>query len=97
MLLTAETLAAPEALRLGLVDRVVPAGRLMAEAFATADQIVANSVDSVRAFLELARAGDGVEGLEVELFERLWNGDHFRRKVAEWRRRSEDRQRREGR
>ena len=91
LLLTADTVGAAEALDLGLVDRVVPPERLMAEALATVRRIAANSPDSVGAFLELARAveppSDHLERLEERLFERLWNGEHFRRKVGEWRRR----------
>ncbi|MEE8523233.1 MAG: enoyl-CoA hydratase/isomerase family protein [Thermoanaerobaculia bacterium] len=94
LLLTAATVDADEALRLGLVDRVVPADRVLAEALALAGAITANSVDSVRAFLELARAWDretpaAAAALETRLFERSWGGEHFRRKVREWRRRGD--------
>lgn len=91
LLLTAETIDAARALALGLVDRVVPADELMDEALATAERIAANSPASVAAFLELARAADppdaAVAELEERLFARLWDGEHFRRKVAQWRQR----------
>ncbi len=91
LLLTAETIDAAEALTLGFVDRVVPAAELMDEALATAGRIAANSPDSIRAFLALAQAverpDDAVAELEERLFERLWDGEHFRRKVAQWRQR----------
>lgn len=94
LLLTAATVDAEEALRLGLVDRVVPAERVLAEALALAGTIAANSTDSVRAFLELARAWDrespaAAAELEARLFERSWRGEHFRRKVREWQRRGD--------
>ncbi len=89
LLLTAATIDAEEALRLGLVDRVVPAAQVMDEALAWAGEIAANSSDSVRAFLELARTWDhgtpaSVAELEARLFERSWSGEHFRRKVRDW-------------
>ncbi len=91
LLLTAETIDAAEALTLGLVDRVVPADELIDQALATGRRIAANSPDSIRAFLALARAADRPEDtvaeLEERLFTDLWDGEHFRRKVAEWRER----------
>ncbi len=90
LLLTAETLDASEALRLGLVDAVVESpDRLMDEALGLARSISANAESSVSAFLELVRTYE-LEGVaaaddrETELFSDCWVGDPFRRRVAEW-------------
>lgn len=89
LLLTAQTIDAEEALRVGLVDQVVEPGEVMPEAIALARQIAANAGHSIRAFLDLARAAerDAEEALteaETRLFSDCWEGDHFRLKVAEW-------------
>ncbi len=90
LLLTAETIDAAEARRIGLVDFVVERDdQLMAEATALARRVAAKPPESIAAFLELARTYDsgGVEAAEqreAELFEQGWVGEHFRRKVAEW-------------
>lgn len=96
VLLTAETLDAAEALRIGLVDRVVEAQDLEEEAFALAGQIAANSQESVQAFLDLARAvdragNDRATARETDLFGRCWEGEDFRRRLSEWRRDREGR------
>lgn len=92
LLLLAETVDADEALRLGLVDRVAPAGRAVDEAAAWAQRIAATSPASTRAILELARAvsrgpDDAVVAVETRLFGELWEGEDFRRVLDEWRRR----------
>ncbi|MBA2920158.1 crotonase/enoyl-CoA hydratase family protein [Sphingomonas sp. MAH-20] len=55
--LTGETIGADEALRIGLVSRVVPAGELMAAARAVADRIAANPPHAVRMTRRLLREG----------------------------------------
>ncbi|MCP4653807.1 MAG: enoyl-CoA hydratase/isomerase family protein [bacterium] len=92
LLLTAETIDAAEALRIGLVDRVAAPETLMDEALALASQITANSPDAVRAFLELARAIEqtGPEAAvetETRLFGECWVGEDFRRRLADWEKR----------
>jgi E-phenylitaconyl-CoA hydratase len=57
MLLTAEAIDAAEALRIGLVSRVVPADRLMDEARAIALKIAANAPLAVNAVKGLVRRG----------------------------------------
>lgn len=90
LLLTADTIDAPEAKRLGLVDFLVDEpGRLMDEARALARRIARNAPESVAAFLDLARTyeargSEAAERLEAELFGERWVGEHFRERVAEW-------------
>jgi enoyl-CoA hydratase/carnithine racemase len=55
--LTGETIKADEALRIGLVSRVVPSGELMAAARAVADKIAANPPHAVRMTKRLLREG----------------------------------------
>lgn len=92
LLLMAETVGAEEALRLGLVDRIVPADRLLDEAMAWAERIASCSAASVRAILELdkaIRSGDEETAVaaETRLFGELWEGDDFRRALGEWKER----------
>ena len=99
LLLLAEKIDAPEALRLGLVDRVVEPGSAEAEALRWAARIAGNARGSVRGFLALDRElrheddGDGgdVATLETRLFGELWEGETFQHVLAEWRGRSERR------
>jgi crotonobetainyl-CoA hydratase len=80
MLLTGDPVDAATALSLGLVNRVVPAARLLEEAHALAARICANAPLAIEATLEVARAA-------CEPGEQLWNVSD-----AAWRRiaRSED-------
>lgn len=57
MLLTADIIDAAEALRMGIVSRVVPSDQLMAEARAIATRIAGNAPLSVRAVKRLVRRG----------------------------------------
>ena len=66
LLLTGRMVEAEEALRIGLVTRVVPADRVLAEARALLESIVANGPLAVRACIEAVDAG-----LEMSLDEAL--------------------------
>jgi enoyl-CoA hydratase/carnithine racemase len=76
MILTGESLSAEEALRIGLVSRVVPPHELAAQAEAIAASIAACGKTAVEAALHAIRGGLDIplsEGLarEAELFSRL--------------------------
>ena len=83
-MLAGEEIAADEALRLGLVNRVVAPERLPAEAEALARDIVDNSAPlAVRACLEAVTRGarlpaDEALELEAELFARLFAAEDVR-------------------
>ena len=84
LLLTAETINAEAALRIGLVDEIVSADALVETVEALSEKILANSSTAVASFLELARAvrnnpaGSGSE-LETNLFADNWVGEDFRK------------------
>ena len=59
LLLTGRSLTAPEALRLGLLNEVVPGERLLTAAHALAAKIVAAAPLAVAAILEVLEATDG--------------------------------------
>lgn len=76
MLLTGEMVGAAEALRLGLVDEVVPAVRLMARAEELARSIVAMAPLAVAGCMEAVRWGgdlslEAAMDIEAEIFGRL--------------------------
>jgi enoyl-CoA hydratase/carnithine racemase len=76
MILTGESVSAEEALRIGLVGRVVPPHELLAQAEATAALITAHGRTAVEAVMRAIRGGLHLplsEGLarEAELFGRL--------------------------
>jgi enoyl-CoA hydratase/carnithine racemase len=76
MILTGESLPAEEALRIGLVSRVVPPHEVMAQAEALAAKVTARGKSAVEAALHAIRGGLDIplsEGLsrEAELFGRL--------------------------
>ena len=70
LLLTARQVDADEALRIGLIGRVVPDGEALDEALRIAELIGANGPLAVEAILRSVRETEGlseVEGLKVEL------------------------------
>ena len=90
LLLTAKLIDAPEAARIGLVNRVVPAGDVMAWALETAEIIAANSPVAVQAVKQqisatLADHARAREALDQELGDRVRASEHFREGVAAFR------------
>lgn len=71
MLLSGDMIDAVEALRLGLVSRVVPPDALLGEAQALAGRIAANAPLSVRAVKRLVRGGSQIPLDEALRLERL--------------------------
>ena len=73
MLLTGDAISADTAERWGLINRVVPADKLLDEAYAFARRIAANGPLAVQAAKELAIRGEDMDiatGLRVE---QMWN------------------------
>jgi len=69
LVLTGRRIDAAEAYRIGLADRLVPAGQARTEALALAGQIARNSPVAVRAAKQAIRRGAGADlaaGLDVE-------------------------------
>lgn len=89
LLLTADTVDTDEALRIGLVDFLVPQDQVLDEALALAERIAGNAPASIAAFLELARAADQspetARAVEERSFGELWQGEAFWQQVATWR------------
>lgn len=76
LLLTGEIIVATEALRIGLVDEVVPAERLMARAAELAAAIIAMAPLAIAGTIEAVERGSGLEiedamKVEAEIFGRL--------------------------
>jgi enoyl-CoA hydratase len=87
LLLTAKLIDAPEAARIGLVNRVVPAADLMPWALETAELIAANSPAAVQAVKRqisstIAEHVRSRETLEQELGDRVRASAHFREGIA---------------
>ncbi len=82
LLLTGDTLSGEEACRLGLVDRVVPPGKALAEAEALARRVAAQPPLAVRAIKRALYQGEGMPrdrgiAFEAECFAVLWGSrDH---------------------
>ncbi len=74
MLLTGAMIDAQEALRIGLVNRVVPAERLLGEAESLLHAILDNGPLAVRACLELVDAGGDMTIDEALLLEASYFG-----------------------
>ena len=89
LLLTAETIGASEALRIGLVNEVVPRMDLLAEARRLAHTIANNSAPAVDAFLRLARYPDdsAFAHYETDCFGEAWDSDDFKHALENFRRR----------
>jgi enoyl-CoA hydratase len=79
LLLTADLIDAAEAARIGLVNRVVPAGALMDWAFRTAETIAANSPVAVQAVKRQVSAEHALsrEALDQELGDQVRASPHF--------------------
>ena len=90
LLLTGKLIDAAAAVRLGLVNRVVPSEQLMPWALETAQQIAANSPSAVQAVKRqvsatIAEHARSREALEQELGDRVRASAHFREGVAAFR------------
>jgi enoyl-CoA hydratase len=86
LLLTATLIDAADAARIGLVNRVVPAGALMRWAVETAETIAANSPTAVQAVKQQISTTIAVqtrarEAMEQELGDRVRGSAHFREGV----------------
>ncbi len=91
LLLTAPTIDAEEAHRIGLVHRVVPQAALIDEALALAADIAVRPQGSVAGFLGLARAfcrggREAARRYERELFAERWRSPEFQTLLAARRR-----------
>ena len=90
LLLTGRLIDAPEAARLGLINRIVPAEGLMAWALETAEAVAANSPSAVQAVKRqisatIADHARSREALEQELGDRVRASAHFTEGVAAFR------------
>jgi enoyl-CoA hydratase/carnithine racemase len=90
LLITAELIDASEAARIGLINRVVPAERLMPWALETAERIAANSPSAVQAVKRqisatIAEHARAREALDQALGDRVRASAHFAEGVAAFR------------
>jgi enoyl-CoA hydratase len=90
LLLTAKLIDAAEAARLGLINRVLPADKLMPWALATAETIAANSPTAVQAVklqisTTIAEHALSREALDQEFGDRVRSSAHFQEGVAAFR------------
>ena len=90
LLLTAEMITADEALRIGLVNDIVPQDKLIDEALAIAEKISANSPVAVQAVKQHISAGYAEAGLAREAEEQAFGdlvraSDDFQEGVAAFR------------
>jgi enoyl-CoA hydratase/carnithine racemase len=95
LLLTASTIAAPEALAIGLVHRVDDPAALLANTMELARNIAASPHGSVAGFLRLARTWraradpETLRTAERQLFTERWRSPEFQRVLAERRARAQ--------
>jgi enoyl-CoA hydratase/carnithine racemase len=87
LLLTGRLIAAAEAARIGLINRIIPAEGLMAWALETAELITANSPSAVQAVKRqisatIADHARSREAMEQELGDRVRASAHFKEGVA---------------
>ncbi len=87
LLLTGDTVGAREALALGLIAEVAPAGEGLSLALALAERIARHPRDAVagiKRMLQQVRVRDRVEAFEAEaeVFARLWGGEGHRAAMA---------------
>ncbi len=89
LLLTSEKIGAAEALRIGLVDKVVKSERLLNETLGIARKINHNSQAAVQKFLQLARMVKTEKAEDIKKFERdtfleLWEGKDFQKVLKKY-------------
>ena len=90
LFLTSEDTPAQEALRVGLIDQIVPRAQLMDEVYGLAHKIQANDARAVAAFLELSRQLhrddlDTFRERETALFADCWTHGKFNEILADYR------------
>lgn len=93
LMLTGRTIAAHEALAIGLVDRVVPAASLMETAETLAKQIADNPIEGVRAIKAILRAEEEMplaktDDYELRVFEQCARTDDAQAQIRAFVRRS---------
>ncbi len=92
LLLTGEVIDAGEALKLGLVDRVVDAPQVREAALEFARRIADNPASAVRTIKRQVDEGEGLTGdeaieFEADSFARTWISDEHNQAVARWKQR----------
>ena len=90
LFLTSEDTPAEEALRVGLIDQIVPREQLMDEVYSLARKIQANDARAVAAFLELSRQLhrddlDTFRERETALFAECWTEGKFHKILSRFR------------
>lgn len=83
LLLTGRRVYANEALKIGLVNRVVPKDKLMEEAIALARLIASKPAHCIRAIKELLREGASIDR-ERELFGTMFTHEEYKELMSEF-------------